>query len=298
MHFARAFGLTWQSDFALEHFAPLAPPAAADVTVRQVAALADRPILRTINRGAVCADGFRFTWDDQAAIDVCGTNRVAVQLLPGWTGALPWAFYSTVAALLLAARGAVPFHACGVAVEGRAVLICGPSGAGKSTLAAGLVKHGAQFIADDLCVIDPVSKPPAMLPGRPAVRLFPAVAAIIDAGDTAAVPGDPRGKVIASFAAGQPQTALPLGLIVMLQHEPAPAPLGLRFAVLAKQLFRPKWLVQLPGHVPREQAMRTLITALPMIALPPPGHIDAATFAAHCTAALTTIRSALTQTSP
>ena len=49
---------------------------------------------------------------------------------------MPAAFYSTVAALTLAWRGALPCHASAVEIDGRAILIAGPSGAGKSTLCA------------------------------------------------------------------------------------------------------------------------------------------------------------------
>ena len=291
MQLARAFGLNWQSDFALEHFTPLtALSGPADVTVRRVDRLAERLLLKTINRGAVCADGFRFTWDDQAAIDVYGADRVEALPLPGWTGALPWAFYSTVAALLLAGRGAVPFHASGIAVDGRAVLLCGPSGAGKSTLAAGLVAAGAGFIADDLCVIEPGPAPPAMLPGRPAVRLFAPVAKLIGIADTAPVANDPRRKVVASFAARQPPEPLPLGLIVLLQHDAPPEPLALRFAALRRQLFRPRWLAQLPGHTERQRALRSIAATTPLIALPPLGPVDPATFTARCTEALAAIK--------
>ncbi len=298
MHLARAFGLIWQSDFALDHFTPLAAlTAPADITVQRVEQLTDRVVLKTINRGALCPDGFRFTWDDQATFDVYDTGRVEVLPLSGWTGALPWAFYSTVTALLLAGRGMLPFHACGVEVDGQAVLLCGPSGAGKSTLAAGLVAQGAGFVADDLCVIDPVgieaNGSPCLLPGRPAVRLFSTVADLIGAGATTPVAGDPRGKVVASFAAAQTAAALPLGLIVMLGDQPLPSPIALRFAVMAKQQFRPKWLVQMPGHATLEQALVRIVSTVPMIALPPLGLVDPATFAARCAETMAAIRSAL-----
>jgi hypothetical protein len=290
-HRASAFGLVWQSDFALEHFAADGTTAPANVSVSRVAALAQRTIVRTIHRGALCTDGFRFTWDDQAAIDVYGGDRVEVAPLAGWTGTLPWAFYSTIAALLLAWRGQVPFHACGVAVDGRAVLICGPSGAGKSTLAAGLLDYDAALISDDLSIIDPHDL--SLVPGRPTVRLFRAVAEILRPPATTPVSNDPRGKLVASFDSQRARSALPLGAIMVLGVEPVPEPLALRFALLRRQLFRPQWLAALPGHVERQQALREMVTQVPLITRPPLGRIDPATFSSRCTADVTAIRAAL-----
>ncbi len=287
MHFASAFGLVWQSDFELEHFFALSAEApVADVTVRRVAALAERVIVGTINRGAVCRDGFRFTWEDQAAIDVYGIDRVEVAPLSGWRGSLPLAFYSTVAALVLALRGDVPFHASGIVVDGKAVLICGESGAGKSTLSAGLVQQGAGFMADDLCAVRLIGDRAQMLPGRPRVRLFAEVAALIGAQDVTPVPDDLRGKVTVGFG-NPPLCEAPLGLIVMVGNSPLPEPLVMRFVALRRHLFRPRWLSRLPLHAERQKAVRALVTQVPMIALPPLGRVDPENFADKCRATLT-----------
>lgn len=58
---------------------------------------------------------------------------------------LPWA------AVL---RGYEAFHASAVAVGGRAVAFAGRSGAGKTSLALRLVAHGAEFLTDDVLVVD------------------------------------------------------------------------------------------------------------------------------------------------
>lgn len=237
-------------------------------------------MLRPINRGAVCTDGFRFSWEDQAAIDVYGTDRVEVMPLPGWRGALPLPFYSTVAALLLAGRGAVPFHACTVAIDGCAVLLCGPTGAGKSTLTAGLAGQGARLVSDDLSVFDPARL--TMLPGRPKVRLFKAVADLIGISGATAVRDDPRNKVVAAFDTVLADNPLPLAAVLLLQDDGLPEPLALRFALLRRQLFRPKWLNALPGHVERQSAIREIARSVPMIAVPPLGRIDSADFDSKC----------------
>jgi hypothetical protein len=58
-------------------------------------------------------------------------------------------------ALPLAAtlRGFEVLHACGVVLDGRALLIAGPSGAGKSSLAAALVRAGLGLLGDDVVAL-------------------------------------------------------------------------------------------------------------------------------------------------
>lgn len=137
-----------------------------------------------------------------------------------------------------------------------------------------------------------------MLPGRPAVRLFAEVAARIGAADPSPISGDPRGKVIAALGASQCTAALPLGLIVLLQDEPVPGPLALRFTALSRQLFRPKWLARMPGRAERDYTVRAIVTSIPMIVLPPLGPVDAATFGARCQVALQAITAALDPLKP
>jgi hypothetical protein len=66
-----------------------------------------------------------------------------------------WASIVCSQALPLAAtlRGFEVFHACGVVLGGRALLIAGPSGAGKSSLAAAFVRAGRQLLSDDVVAL-------------------------------------------------------------------------------------------------------------------------------------------------
>jgi hypothetical protein len=66
-----------------------------------------------------------------------------------------WASIVCSQALPLAAslRGFEMFHACGVVLDGRALLITGPSGAGKSSLASALVKVGRRLLSDDVVAL-------------------------------------------------------------------------------------------------------------------------------------------------
>jgi hypothetical protein len=62
-----------------------------------------------------------------------------------------WATIIAAQGLPLAAtiRGLEVFHASGVVVDDRALLIAGPRGAGKSSLAAALVRAGGRLLSDD-----------------------------------------------------------------------------------------------------------------------------------------------------
>jgi len=62
-----------------------------------------------------------------------------------------WASILAAQALPLAAtiRGLEVFHASGIVLEDRALLISGPPGAGKSSLAAALVRAGGRLLSDD-----------------------------------------------------------------------------------------------------------------------------------------------------
>jgi hypothetical protein len=278
MHTATAFGLIWRSDIPLEHFAAAPDFAGApDVSVRLVRVLADRPAGRNINRGQVFADGFRFTWNDMAVFDAFDGARIEVLPLAGWTGALPWPFYSTVTALLLAWRGDLPLHASAVEIAGKALLLCGPSGAGKSTLCAALVADGAQLLSDDLTVIraGEAGRQACVLPGRPGIRLFSAIADQLHGITAKPVEDDHRGKVIVSWPVAAPRHSRPFAAIVLLQCDPAPAvPTG-RLKVLQRHLFRPKWMHVLSGASSRFLALTAIVNSTPLVALPPLGPYSA-----------------------
>jgi hypothetical protein len=74
MNFWSAFGLVWNSDIALNHFA--VGDGVADVIVRRVAQLPERKVVKAANRGALRADGIRFVCEGQAIFDMVNGNRV------------------------------------------------------------------------------------------------------------------------------------------------------------------------------------------------------------------------------
>ncbi len=274
MHAATVFGLIWRSDVPLEHFTA-APVFAgeADVSVRLVAALADRSGGHIINRGLVYSDGFRFTWNDVATFDVFAGTRIEVLPLPGWNGSLPWPFYSTVTALLLAWRGDLPLHACAVEMAGKTILLCGPSGAGKSTLCATLVADGARLLSDDLTVIRRAIEGQAAvaLPGRPGIRLFSEIADQLHEITASPVTDDHREKVMVTWPIAATSKPEPIAAVILLSCGQAPTGPADRFAILQQQLFRPRWMQVLPGQSSRFQALAALANAAPLVMLPPLG---------------------------
>lgn len=268
---ARAYGLNWASALPLEQFEAVTQRAGADVDVRHVAALPSRMPVAQVRAGAVFADGTRFPWYRQATFDMCDGERIDVLPGPGWSGALPHAFYGTVVAQLLAWRGLIPMHGCAVAIDGRAVLILGDAGAGKSSLTAGLIAHGAALVSDDLSALtfDPASEcGPSLLPGRTTIRLDPIVADWVE-GERLELPvRDTREKMVVRPTMRANGTALPLVGVIALGLDPATsAPLA-RAAFLSRHLFRPVWMTALPHHADRQRALLTLAATLPIRGFP------------------------------
>jgi hypothetical protein len=257
---AAAFGLAWRSDIPLPHFISRAPSTGpADVVVRQASRLAKRRPVARINRGFVYNDGVRFVWEREVAFDLYDGNRIDYVVGDDWRKSLPDSFYSTMAALTLAWRGAIPLHACAVELDGHAVLICGPAGAGKSTLAAGLLTEGARFIADDLSVVvcAPASAPDLVHLGRPTMRLHAATAGWLDCATADPFQdGDPRGKIlIRPTAMSYGVEGIPLAGFLMLGGKPEPIERPFHCPLIQTQVFRPRWLAALPNAAARAKAI-------------------------------------------
>ncbi|HYR11322.1 MAG TPA: hypothetical protein VEQ60_26305 [Longimicrobium sp.] len=119
------------------------------------------------------ADGWRLAYDDTGTYEVSADGaRWSWHPAQGAAPELVQAdLLGRVAALALAARGALPLHASAVTVRGRGLVFLGGKHFGKSTLAAALAAAGARLVADDMAVIEP--GPPARLrPGVPLFRLW------------------------------------------------------------------------------------------------------------------------------
>lgn len=276
---AQAFGLNWQSDIDLRYFSTLgAERAPADISIRAVEQLSERSPIQTVNRGWVFADGFRFGWSDIATFDMFDGDRIEYCPGPGWSGELPWPFYSTVTALTLAWRGMVPIHGSAVSTDGKAVLICGESGAGKSSLTAALVAQGASLISDDLSAMARGSDPQTinLIAGRPGIRLFPQIADWFFKGRAQQVAFDPRGKAIAVPAKREPAAFVALGHVVLLENQPRTLSNIDCFLALQRNLFRPKWLNALPNVARHRLMVRDLAESAHFVSLPKIGKGDEA----------------------
>jgi len=273
-HGARCFGTDWRSDFPLDQFDSAQPLAGGGITLNRVGNLPERPLHQVSPRMQLAPDGFRFRWEHEATFDAHADGFIAV--LPGqaWRGSLPIAFYSTVAATMLAWRGMLPMHMSSVVIEDRAWLIGGAGGAGKSTLTAELVAAGAQFLADDLTVLRIAEGGARVTRGRPTIRLYPDVAALIDCSEIRPQPDDERGKLLACPRQRAPDRDYPIGGILVLEETGGVAPEGTeRVNLLARSLFRPRIIARSPAGAQialqlGELARTHRVLAMPMLQFP------------------------------
>ena len=259
------FGLQWHSDLPLSRYTPAPAAGDAQIQVLQVETPTPRELLR-LHPGAHVqqgTDGFRYHAAQEAVIDYfrgedSRPDRLEITPGPDWTGGPPVGFFGTVAALLLAWRGAIPLHGSAIEFNGRAVLICGASGAGKSTLAAGLIALGGRLISDDLSVLhlQPRTGQYVFYAGRRTIRLFDATAGYLQqAVPLSEPPCEAEGKIAVTpphVAVGE---AFPLHRLILLGHAEEPDPASTTAALLEEQLFRPRWMQRLPGRMLRQAAL-------------------------------------------
>jgi len=289
---AVAFGLRWASDVPLHPFAEATLDEPADVTIGRVAALAPRDPVVTIANAILCSDGIRFAMDDGVTVDIYPPNRVDWMAGPDWSGRFQPQFFGTLTALLLAWRGTVPIHGTAVEIDGKAWLICGKSGAGKSTLGAALVASGAaRLISDDLSALDRVDGAvPSLYAGRPGMRLFPAIARLMEqagAGTAHSEPGND--KLIVEPPRVAPLPPIPLAAVILLGESETKLPWQ-KEALLREHRFRPRWMDAIPGHEARDRIIRLLAATVPMLFAPSADIRDSAAFMLRASTILERIR--------
>ena len=291
-HGAVAFGLRWASDVPLPAFAQAPVDSTPDVIIRRVAALAPREPVITIANATLCKDGIRFAMEDGVTFDVYAPSRIDWIAGPGWSGTFQPQFFGTLTALLLAWRGGVPIHGTSVEIDGKAWLICGQSGAGKSTLGAALVASGAaRLIADDLSLLGGTDDAmPSLRPGRPAMRLFPVIARLMEQAGAGIARDEPgNDKLIIEPPCVAPLESIPLAATILLGENEAEMPWE-REKLLRDHRFRPRWMDAIPGGEARDRAIRLVATATPMLFVPSADIRDADAFKTRANAILERIR--------
>ncbi len=278
-HRARAFGLDWAADVALGRFDPDGVSgSAADFEVSQADHLPPRQAIARKGRGEIYGDGFRFRWANVATFDVHPGGQIRYLPGDGWRGRMPDAFYSTVAALALSGTGRLPLHASAIELDGRAVLFAGKGGAGKSTLTAELLAEGARLLGDDLSVLTPPQGTSGFMVarGRPAMRLHPATAALLNGADCELVPDDVRGKLLVRPVQRAADAPFPLAGIFLLGEAAGAVAPAEAMRLLPPHLFRPKWLRATPGHGERSARLIELAGKVPVRGLPAVAGFDLA----------------------
>lgn len=270
---ARAFGHYWASDIPLGRFDVAdGDQDESDFKVQRIDRLPSRGVVARKGHGEICVDGFRFDWANVATFDIKALRQIDYVTCSDWQGTLPDAFFSTVAALAVAGTNMLPMHASAIEIDGRAYLFAGTAGAGKSTLTAELLGRGARLLGDDLTVICPPhgTKGFRVTRGRPAMRLHPQTASLVDAESCELVPDDPRGKLLVRPSARADDREYPLAGIFILDAGLAEVPLTDALRLLALHMFRPRWMTLMPGHGQRqawliEIAGKALVRRLPPV---------------------------------
>jgi hypothetical protein len=175
------------------------------------------------------ADGYELSYSDGTRFVVNGTaDRVwGTYQAPLTKEDLATYFLGPVMGFLLRRKHITCLHASGVALNGRAVLLCGDAGCGKSTTAAALALRGAAGLSEDIVPLEFIQGRFWAVPGYPRVCLWPdAVANLV--GDESALPKLtpvwekrylPLDGVRAHFAPEK----MPLGLVYIIAPRSAAA---------------------------------------------------------------------------
>lgn len=168
------YGLRVRSELELPGW-PAAPSGEPDVLIRKEPVTAPawdgEPYTA---RAGVEGGEFLLTVSGVARYAARGGSVILVDPEPGARGEdLRLYLTGVMMGTILHQRGALPLHAsCVVLPASGGVGFAGRSGAGKSTLVAALVRRGAAFVSDDLCVVvSPLADRLEVWPGAARLKL-------------------------------------------------------------------------------------------------------------------------------
>ena len=122
--------------------------------------------------------------------------------------------------VILHQRGILPLHASCVAVEGSGVAFAAASGGGKSTLVGALLRRGAAFVTDDICVMTEIcAGQTGVWPGALRLKLDAPGMAALDSECTGLEPaGGNRGKYhVPVSTSATPTDPVPLSCVYLLE---------------------------------------------------------------------------------
>jgi len=221
------YGLRVRSEIDLPGW-PAASPAEPDVTVRRepVPGLdLDGP---PYSARSVVEDGeLRLAVRGVGRYSARGGAIIGVDADPGARGEdLRLYLTGVMMGTILHQRGSFPLHASCVALPSAdGVAFAGRSGAGKSTLVAAMVRRGARFVSDDLCVmVPPASGQLRVWPGAARLKLDEAALSAGPGAETGLEPaGGNRGKYhLPMDAPRSHESPIPLGRVYILTDGAGP----------------------------------------------------------------------------
>ena len=135
----------------------------------------DEDRFRKFYRESICTYYYWIPWTRQLgawiARDGCKVSVVIREDVPNsGIKELMLGFASVIVGVCLALQGQVAIHANAIAIDGLACAFAGYSGKGKSTLTAYCTSEGADFINDDVLIVDDRG---IVTPGNPRLKLYP-----------------------------------------------------------------------------------------------------------------------------
>jgi hypothetical protein len=129
-----------------------------------------------------------------------------------------------------------------------------------------MLNCGARFLGDDLAVLCPPDGEDGfrVSRGRPAMRLHPATAALIDTVSCEQVLDDERDKLLVWPANRANDAEYPLAGIFLLGPGPCEVPIEEALQLLSMHIFRPRWMRSMPGHGKRLAWIIELLSEVPI----------------------------------